>query len=42
MQGLDLGHVFYDHTYGYRCIISFLHFMMHYAWWWLLYAAEIC
>ena len=26
----------------YSCVISFLHFLIHTAWWWLLCAAETC
>ena len=34
-EGRDLGHRFYNHMNG-----SFLYFLIHTAWWWLLYAAE--
>jgi hypothetical protein len=37
-----LGHRFYNHMYGYSCIILFLHLLIHTAWWWLLCAVETC
>jgi hypothetical protein len=39
-QGLS--HRFYNHMYGYGYVILFSHFLIHTAWWWLLYAAERC
>ena len=38
----DRGRTFYNHTCGYSCIILFLHYLIHTAWWRQLYVAETC
>jgi len=35
----NLGNEFYNHIHGYTCVITFLHFLIHTAWSWLLYGA---